>query len=278
MVKQLHETGRVENPRAWDGTMEETTREEALARGWTGVWFSSEYGIFNMLPDLLNSPYLSIITDVEEDILSGKCSLQVFIDRLNQEWGMMRDDPACLGGAYFPWLCAGKGRGPGGNPWGWVRWGESADWGVVTADLLPKPYFWALRVIFSPVVIGPDRVVWQKGKRSVEVEFSNRYNSIDLRDCTVRVLMAGGGRWMGMMNSFRDVSVSCRPGETRTVKIPVWNKGSMNALKQGMPVCCRLVVIDPGGFRPIMKDVLIIPEERADLHSAMPMGPDAIEE
>jgi len=43
LVKQLQATGQVTNPYAWTCEMETTTREEALARGWSGVWFSSEY-------------------------------------------------------------------------------------------------------------------------------------------------------------------------------------------------------------------------------------------
>ena len=129
LAKEFLKTGRVKNPRSWEADFEELTREEALARGWSGVWFSSEYGIHNMHPDLLNAPYNSIIDDVREDIYSGKNSLQVAQDRLTREWGFMRAEPTCLGGAYFPWICAGAGKGPDGNPWGWVRWCEDADWG-----------------------------------------------------------------------------------------------------------------------------------------------------
>ena len=278
LVEKLHRDGRVVNPRAWDATMEETTRRQALRRGWKGVWFSSEYGIFNMKPDLLNSPYLSAISDVEEDILSGKNTLQTFIDRLGREWGLMRADPTCLGGAYFPWLSAGAGKGPGGNPWGWVRWGEDADWGPVTADLLPKPFFWAMRALFSPVWIMPDRVVWRKGDKSIKLELSNQHNAIDLADCTLRTMMGGGGKWMGMMREYEDIPVRCKPGRNATVRIPIWNRGSLAALQQGSPACCRCVLLDPKGIRPITKDVLIIPEGASQLETAMPMGPDAVEQ
>lgn len=274
-VKALQDTGRVENPLAWDGAMETVTREQALERGWSGVWFSSEYGIFNMQPDLLNSPYLSIISDVEEDILSGKNTLQVFIDRMRYEWGMMRDDPTCLGGAFFPWMCAGAGSQPEGNPWGWVRWGEDADWGVVTADLLPKPFFWAMRVFYAPIVLTSDRVAWKKGQTSIAVEVRNLYNSYDLAECTLRTMMGGGGKWMGQMREFRDIEMSCPPGQTATLDIPIWNPGSLSALENGSPIACRLVVLDPDGFRPLTTDILVLPPEVSDRAGAMPIGPDA---
>ena len=260
LIEKFAKTGRAKNPRAWDGTMEVTTREEALRRGWKGVWFSSEYGIFNMQPDLLNAPYLSRIADVEEELLSGKNSLQVFLDRMRREWGLMRDDSTCLGGAYFPWLCSGAGKGENGNPWGWVRWGEDADWGPVTADLLPKPFFWALRVLFSPVRIRPERVLWRKGEKKLEVELWNQYNSIDLKDCTFRTMMGGGGKWMGGLSDFRDVPVRAKPGQKTKVKIPIWNRASLASLEQGSPICLRCIVIDPRGFRPLTTDLLVIPE------------------
>lgn len=111
-VDVLQREGRLEQTRAWDGSMETVTREQALARRWSGVWFSSEWGIMNMQTDVLHGPYLSVIADVMEDRQSGRSSLEVFEDRMRREWGRMRDDPTCLGGAYFPWICAGYGDNP----------------------------------------------------------------------------------------------------------------------------------------------------------------------
>ena len=271
LVRKFNKTGVVTNPRSWEADMETMTREEALAKGWSGVWFSSEYGLFNFQPDLLNAPYLSRIADNEEDPLCGKNTLQVFIDRLKDEWGYMRDDPTCLGGAYFPWMCSGAGN----NPWGWVRWGEDADWGVVTADLLPKPAFWALRVEFSPIQF-PDRVSWKKGTENIEFEIKNGYNSIDLKDCTLRTMMAAGDKWMGQMRLWKDVPISCPPGETVKVSIPIWNPQSQKALDDGLAIACRCIILDPAGFRPITADVLVIPQEINQTENEfIPIGPDA---
>ena len=276
LIRKFNKTDKCVNPRDWEGNMESMTRESALKRGWKGVWFSSEYGIFNMIPDLLNAPYLSRISDTEEDILCGKNSLQVFLDRQRREWGYMRDDPTCLGGAFFPWLCSGAGKGTEGNPWGWIRWGEDADWGVVTADLLPKPYFWGLRILFSPVWF-PERVTWRKGMKELRFEVTNQYNAIDLKDCTLRTMMTGGGKWMGQMRSYRDVPVSCPPGKTRSVRIPIWNKQTLASLEQGLPAVCRCVLLDPNGFRPVTHDILMVPEKLGGAAAtAMPIGPDAV--
>jgi hypothetical protein len=279
LQQKFNRTGSVTNPRSWEADMETTTRDEAIANGWSGVWFSSEYGIFNSLPDVLNGPYLSVIADQTEDILSGKNSLQVFAERLHREWGSMRHDPTCLGGAYFPWLCSGAGLGEEGNPWGWVRWAEDADWGVVTADLTPKPQFWALRVLFSPVWF-PQTLVWKKGETELCFTVQNQYNAIDLSECTLRTQMVASGKWMAMVRQYRDVPVSAAPGEVGQVKIPIWHEGSLKALESGRACLCRCHLLDPQGFRPITADILVVPEELAEASenspALMPLGPDAV--
>ena len=275
LAKKFLKTGEVTNPRSWDADMETLTRGEALERGWSGVWFSSEYGIFNALPDVLNGPYLSIIADEMEDPLGGKNSLQVFIDRLRREWGYMRSEPTCLGGAYFPWICAGTGQGEGGNPWGWVRWAEDADWGVITADLNPKPQFWAMRVLFSPVWF-PERLVWEEGEEEIRFTVQNQYNSIDLAECTLRIQMGAGGSYMGQQRQFRDVDVQCAPGEETTVVVPIWKDGVQEALGKGRPALCRCHLLDPTGYRPITTDIIVVPQEMAEPgDTPMPIGPDA---
>ncbi len=272
LAREIAETGKLTNPRSWEADMETVTREEAIERGWSGVWFSSEYGIMNMIPDLLHAPYASIITDTPEDPLSGKNTLEVFYQRLAHEWGYMRDDPTCLGGAYFPWLCSGTGN----NPWGWTRWGEDADWGVVTADLLPKPAFWALRVLFSPVQF-PRKAIWRPGDEEITFDLHNGYNAIDLKECTLRTMMSGGGRYMGMMREWRDVHVTCAPGHDVTVHVPIWNESSRKSLADGSAIACRCILLEPNGFRPITWDVIVMPEALSnELDEVLPVGPDAV--
>jgi len=270
LIDKYRRTGKIRNPHAWDGTMETISKREAMKRGWSGVWFSSEYGIFNYQPDLLNAPYLSRISDLYENILGEKNTLQVFIDRQRYEWGLMNDDPACLGGAYFPWLCSGGGD----NPWGWVRWGEDADWGIVTADLLPKPNFWALRALFSPVQF-PARYAWKKGAKALVFKVRNGFNSIDLADCTLRTMMGGGGQWMGQMRSWQDVAMRGKPGREATIRIPIWNRGTLHSLHEGLPVVCRCILLDPRGFRVLTTDIVVTPPKINTKHAAMPIGPDA---
>ncbi len=271
LVHEYRKTGKIKNPRAWTCEFETMTKEEALKRGWSGTWFSSEYGIFNMMPDLLNAPYCSVISNLKEDPLSGKNSQQAFIDRMKYEWGMLRDDDTCLGGAYFPWLCSGSGS----NPWGWVIWAEDNDWGVVTADLLPKQFFWALRVLFSPVSF-PERIVVRKGQKSVKFQIKNLYNSIDLKDCKLRTCM-GSGFWISAVR-WKDIKLSCPPGGTATVEIPIWNKGTQDALDKDIPCALRCYLIDPKGFRPITADILLVPESKdKKSDDNLYVGPDAKE-
>ena len=270
LVRKFNETGRFTSPKTWKADMETFTREEALENGWSGIWFSSEYGIQNNMPDTLNAPYSSIITDTPEDPLSGKNTLQVFMDRLNNEWGYMRDDPSCLGGAYFPWLCSGWGN----NPWGWVRWSEDADWGIVTADLTPKPQFWGMRIIFSPVRF-PSRYVMKKNKYELVFKVTNHYNAVDLKECTLRTGSAGGGKYMTMMRNWQDIPMDCAPGQTTTLTIPIWNESSRKVLDNGGAFLMRCILLDPNGFRPLTHDILVIPEEQKDYDEALPVGPDA---
>jgi len=271
LVKEFNETGTFTSPKTWDADMDTFTRKEAIANGWSGVWFSSEYGICDLKPDLLNSPYVSIIADNVEEPDSGKNTMQVYIDRMNDEWDYMRKDPTCLGGAYFPWLCAGSGN----NPWGWVRFGEDADWGVVTADLMPKPYFWAMRNLFSPVRF-PDCLSWEKGQENIEFSVHNMYNAIDLKDCTLRVMLSKGGKYMTMMREWQDIKVACPPGETVKVSIPVWNDDIKESLNDDNLALFRVFLIDPKGFRPTVADILVMPENVKHEDGVLPVGPDAI--
>lgn len=269
LVKDFQKTGEMINPIAWTGEMESTTREQALARGWSGVWYSSEYGIANMIPDLLHAPYGDIINDVPEDQDSGRSTLEVFTDRLRREWGYMRNDPTCLGGAYFPWICGAAGD----NPWGWIVWAEDNDWGIVTADLLPKPVFWAMRVLFSPVWF-PERVSWKQGQTSISFEITNQYNAIDLKDCTVRTMMS----WSkgASTRQWQDIPVTCAPGATTTVEIPIWSPEAQKSLERDIVTVCRIVLLDPSGFRPITHDILITPEVvKQDENKELLIGPDA---
>jgi len=270
IAEDLQRTGKMTNPATWERRMETTTREQAVRHGWSGVWFSSEYGITNLQADLLNAPYLAIISDVAEDALSGKNSQQATMDRLAREWGLMRDDPTCLGGAYFCWVAAGAG-----DPWGWTRWAEDNDWGVVTADLVPKPAFWAVRTAFSPVQF-PQRVAWKAGAKHIRFKVANGFNAIDLSECTLRTQMGGGPPRLGGMRGWKDITVRGRPGDTATVTIPIWNPQSLTVLQNGAPIACRCILLDPGGRRVIMADVIVEPPEQRDYaDTVLTIGPDA---
>ncbi len=268
-IKNFLKNGVVENPIAWDGGMKTTTREEAIANGWSGVWYSSEYGIANLIPDLLNAPYGDIISDVPENQDSGRSTLDVFTDRLRREWGYMRSEPSCLGGAYFPWICGAAGE----NPWGWTVWAEDNDWGIVTADLLPKPFFWAMRVLFSPVWF-PQRVEWHDGETEISFELNNQFNAINLNQCTIRTMLS----WAkgASTREWLDIPVNCPPGETCKVTIPIWNKSAQESLNKGVATVMRIVMMDPKGFRILTHDIMITPQKiEEDKVKELLIGPDA---
>ncbi|MBR1967711.1 MAG: hypothetical protein IKA22_13995 [Lentisphaeria bacterium] len=276
LQKKFRETGVIENPNSWEADMVQCTRKEALERGWSGCWFSSEYGIFNSEPDVMHGPYLSVIADEYSDPLSGQNTLEVFHSRLKKEWGNMRHDPTCLGGTYFPWLCSASYVDPDNASWCWGRLGEDCNWGVVTPDLLPKPQFWSLRVLLAPVWF-PERVSWKKGDNSIRFEIQNQYNSINLSECTFRTQMEVGGIWMSMVRHFKDIKISAAPGETVMAEIPIWREHVREALDSGSTGYCKITFLDPKGFCVIKTDMLIIPEDMQMTDSSgMPLGPDAI--
>jgi len=275
-VRDFLATGRIANPRSWAGDRDVCTREEAIARGWSGAWFSSEWGIHNMIPDLLNAPHGSIIDDVPEPLFTEKNSLQTFQDRLDREWGLMRGEPTCLGGAYFPWISSASAAGAEGNPWGWMLFGEDNDWGVMCADLTPKPFFWAMRVAYSSVQF-PRRLAWRKGQKDINFEIQNQFNSIDLSECTLRVQFGNAGPWMTCVRPFTDVPVSCPPGARATVRIPLPDEGWLRRLDEGRSALVRYTLLDPGGFKVIVAETLVLSGDAVQSgDQLMPIGPDAV--
>lgn len=298
-AREFAKTGKVKNPNSWEAmnkpddpkSFYEITADEAEKRGWKGVWFSSEWGIYNNMPDILHAPYGNLIADVKADILSGRNTMDELQSKLDREWGFMRDDRNCLGGAYFPWLCCGAGEGgKDANPWGYISWGESADWGVVTADLLPKPTWWVLRKAYSPVAL-PKILFVKPGATNVTFRTHNFYNSIDLKDCELRVHRSSGNTWMSMMDCYTVVPMSCKPGEDCEITIPL-TKGQVAAIKKTDDrngfAFIKMWILDPKGFRPILEDLFVFPEtRRAEFEGGgsgvpavkavqdfMPIGPD----
>ncbi|MFP4356708.1 MAG: glycoside hydrolase family 2 protein [Phycisphaerae bacterium] len=268
-VRQLQETGQLTEPLSWESSFQTLSKQQLLDRGWSGVWFSSEWGLVNYHPDLLNAPYLSIIADRKENPLSGKNTQQTFLDRVGGEWQLMRDDPSCLGGAFFPWMCAGVGQ-----PFGWTLWGEDADWGVVTHELQAKASFWALRRVYRPVVLS-ERVSFRPGQASLQLQVRNLYHTRDLADVTFRTMMGPGGRFMAQMRRWQDVSASCPPGGQATIDVPIWNEQTRKDLESGLPAICRCIILEASGYRPITHDVLIVPEGLDETDSHVVIGPDA---
>ena len=298
-AREFAKTGKVKNPNSWEAmnkpddpkSFYEITADEAEKRGWKGVWFSSEWGIYNNMPDILHAPYGNLIADVKADILSGRNTMDEFQSKFDREWGFMRDEKSCLGGAYFPWLCCGAGEGGrDANPWGYISWGESADWGVVTADLMPKPTWWVLRKAYSPVAL-PKILFVKPGATNVTFRTHNFYNSIDLKDCELRVHRSTGSTWMSMMDCYTVVPMSCKPGEDCEITIPL-TKGEIAAIKKTDDrngfAFIKMWLLDPNGFRPILEDLFVFPEtRRAEFEGGssgvpavkavqdfMPIGPD----
>jgi len=275
LAMEFMKSDRIANPRSWEADMETTTRAEALARGWSGAFFSSEWGIYNLIPDLLNNPAGNIIATYKgPGPMSGASTTQVFQDRLAVEWGFLRSEPTCLGGAFFPWMSASAGRE---NPWGWMRFGEDCDWGVVCADFTVKPEFWAMRRAFSPVQL-PVRLAWRKGQEQLEFRVQNQFNAIDLTDCVFRAQIAHAGETA--MRKFFDLSVTGAPGEQARVRVPL-TADQRNLLDAGHALVLRLTLLRPDGFKFLVNETFIVPETESAAPAAdlpLTIGPDAVME
>jgi hypothetical protein len=253
-VRTLRTTGAVVLPKSWQGPFRSYTHAELRAFGWSGAWFSSEYGIVNAVADVHDAPWQSVICEEPADWLGPQASTTVLAERLEREWGLMRDDPTCLGGAYFPWLPPGVGE-----PWGWTLWAEDADWGVVTQDLTPKPQFWVLRAALSPVTVAERRVHVPAAATAVTLTLRNRYGTIDLADCTLRTQLGATGKLCGILRDWRDIEVAGAPGADVQVEIPLWHDQARASLAEGRPVVLRLHILAPDGTRPLTHEVLLIP-------------------
>lgn len=274
LVRDFLEKGECVLPNSWEADKMRITREEALKRGWSGVWFSSEWNLCNLIPDLLNNPSHSLCGDLPVDIFEDTTTMAVFQKRLRYEWDLMRETPSCLGGTIFPWLSCAATTTEGENPWGWMRYSEDADWGVVTANLLPKPEFWALRNEFSPVHF--PRKIQLSNDGPVEIPLQNQFNSINLEDCTFRVQTAVATPWMTMQRNFTDIPVSAKPGETGILRVEL-NDEQKQSLHDGGAVMIRVTLLKPDGFRVTTVEMLVFrTEEKNEQQAPVPIGPDAI--
>lgn len=264
-IKNFLRDGKVENPISWEATMETNTKEEALARGWTGTWFSTEYSAFSAFPDIIFSPnHCSIIDDESKSYPEDTPQIKVFYDRLKREWGFMRHEESCLGGAYFPWMSGGSSTSLG-HPFSWTLLSEDCDWGVMTPELLPKPNFWVLRNLFSPVWF-PDEVEYFNGEDNVIFELWNQYNDINLNQCTIRVSVPNTCYW------WRDITVDLAPGERKMISLPIRAAHGLD-FRSGK---YRFWLIDPNGFVATIKDVTFFNKgnERGNAESVFDVSPE----
>lgn len=269
-VRSLRETGTMTQASSWQGPFEEVSHAEARAHGWSGVWMSSEWGLTNHWPELLEASYNSLLADTGEAAPGN--AFAAMAERLRAEWTLMRDDPSCLGGTFFAWLAVGTG-----DPWGFTMWAEDADWGLLTHDLAPKPAFWILRKLYEPVRL-PEMVSWQPGTDTLRLPLRNDFHTTDLAACTVRVQTGPGGAFRGLMRGWRDIALACAPGAEAVLEVPLFNPVSREALAAGETVLCRIQILDPSGLRVVTHDCRVEPATSGSGKGGrVVIGPDAKE-
>ena len=254
-VKRFLAEGKCDNPYSWEATMETDTKEEALARGWSGTWFSSEFMGFSAFPDIIRSANCCIvIADDAKSYPKEATQLEAFDDLIRRDWGFIRSEPSALGAAYFPWMSSGSSLNLG-HPFSWTVLSEDCDWGVMTPELLPKPTFWSLRNALSPIWF-PDEIEWFEGDEGLRFELWNQYNDINLAECTIRVTDRNSTmRW-------HDFTVNVKPGERREVIFPIWSDDLKRRLADGGNDIFRFWLIDPKGFVSTVRDVTVFSGKR----------------
>jgi len=103
-------------------------------------------------------------------------------------WSKVWPDPAILGSFIWEWQNQGiadkKGPVPHFGPWGPDNLRQENDKGVVTAYRVPKPEWWIVKQVYSPVQIGP-RTISASGGNFI-VLITNRYSFTDLSELTCR--------------------------------------------------------------------------------------------
>ena len=263
LVKDFYKNKVIKNPRTWgmdvnynptDGpTFEEVSYDELKENGWSEVWFSSEWGITNLLSDPLFSPYNVIITDNPEEPFSGKSTQNAINDRFTNEWGYMRDDEHCLGGAFFAWIAPNVG-----DTWGWTKWAEDADWGIVLPDLTPKSVFWAVKNQFSPLQF-PKEIDYTTNADEITFNLYNGCTHFDLKDLTFYVQLSSYSTWAE--RNFFEVKCQGVPGTISKINIPLHHKKeTFDALNEGHKIIMRIAVMRPDKSRIIQSDIIVSPK------------------
>ena len=255
-IRNFNETDTLKFCTSWEAkkAIQSSTREELVKGQWTGVWFSSEYHLFNGHPDLHEAGYLSYIEDAESwRVAETLDMMSSFRQRLNREWGYMEADPTCLGGAYFNWKDAAVG-----DQWGWTQFGERSSYGIVTPWLTPKPIWWIVRTAFAPVK-APKEVKIDEPGETVSFELDNQMSFTNLRECKVYARATeGGGNSQG-----RDVRLwhilhpDIPPNSRGMITVPLDREEKNFAA--GTPVIIRLTFVDPKGFRIVTTDTRVKP-------------------
>jgi len=255
-IRRFNETDTLEFCTSWEAkkAMQSRTREELLQGQWTGVWFSSEYHLFNGHPDLHEAGYLSYIDDGESwRDAENLDMMDSFRLRLNREWGYMESDPTCLGGAYFNWKDAAVGE-----QWGWTQFGESSTYGIVTPWLTPKPTWWVIRTAFAPIKTPDDVTIDEPGK-TVSFEVENQMSFTNLRECKVYARACeGAGNSPGRdVKQWHILHPDIQPNSRGMITVPL-DREEKN-FNNGTPVIIRLTFVDPRGFRIVTTDTKVRP-------------------
>ncbi len=103
-------------------------------------------------------------------------------------WAKVWPAPTILGSFIWEWQNQGiadKGAPPPHlGPWGPDNLRQENDKGVVTAYRVPKPEWWIVKQVYSPVQVGPRTVSVSAG--AITVSITNRYSFTDLNEHVCR--------------------------------------------------------------------------------------------
>jgi beta-galactosidase len=133
-------------------------------------------------------------------------------------WGKVWNAPTILGSFIWEWQNQGiadkNAPAPHEGPWGPDNLRQENDKGIVTAYRVPKPEWWIVKQVYSPVQIGTAAVFDSGGNFTVPV--TNRYSFTDLKELACKWTIYQGAKMLksGVQR------IGCAPSESVRAAFP----------------------------------------------------------
>jgi beta-galactosidase len=112
----------------------------------------------------------------------------LWAEALGNVWSKVWNAPTILGSFIWEWQSQGiadkNGPKPHQGPWGPDNMRQENDKGIVTAYRVPKPEWWSVKQVYSPIQVGVQPLAAAGG--AFVVPITNRYSFTDLNEVACR--------------------------------------------------------------------------------------------